>query len=174
VSANRSWPIIKPSYHQRSKITHVEPKCFIFPNQFERDQATLQRQLSECSDDFICFETDSNLSDSSDVESDIDDGEYDALSTDSELDSDDEHGSAETNPPESGFEEKKVRFNLQPKVHRLHVWKFAYSQARKGKWEEIGRDRGRFGKRVQDAEPILAPILQANHRNNVFNQRFNN
>lgn len=102
---NRQWPIIKSAYHQRSKITHVDPKCSIYTNQFERDIVTRQRQWSECSDDFICFETESIQSDFSDDESDNDE-KYD--DTGSDLDSDDEHFSTDTNPPESGFEEKKV------------------------------------------------------------------
>lgn len=66
----------------------------------------------------------------------------------------------------------QVTFNLCPVVHEIRAWKFAYSEARKGKWEQMGRDRERFEKRCNDVHRILAPILSAQHRRNIYEQRF--
>lgn len=85
---------------------------------------TRQRQLSECSDDFICFEYDGDHVDNdqeddeddvfdnsdSESESDSDDESNFAEESESESESDidDEHLSTGTYQPDSGFEEKKV------------------------------------------------------------------
>lgn len=65
-----------------------------------------------------------------------------------------------------------MRFNPCPVVHEIRAWKFAYSQARKGQWEQMGRDRGRFEKRINDVSRILSPILAADHRQKIYEQRF--
>lgn len=57
-------------------------------------------------------------------------------------------------------------------VHVLRVWRFAYHQARKGEWEQIGRDRVRFLERAKRMESILLPILDSNHRQKIYNERF--
>lgn len=77
-----------------------------------RRTSTRQRQMSECSDDFICFEYD---------ESDLANCIHSDQTTDEEFsdtdDSDDESSDSEpdecvfereTHPPDSGFEERKV------------------------------------------------------------------
>lgn len=66
----------------------------------------------------------------------------------------------------------QVRFNPTPIVHVLRTWSFAYHQARKGEWEQYGRDRVRFHDRIKRAEPILAPILNADHRQKIYCDRF--
>lgn len=142
-----------------------------------------QRQLSECSDDFICFEYDGshvdgniggnenddvfNDSDSQDKSNFVDESE-----SESEDDIDDGHISTIIYQSDSGTEEKKVTFNLCPIVHEILAWKFAYCEARKGKWEEVGRDRERFSKRIRETESVLSPIFVSIHRERVFRQRF--
>ena len=42
---------------------------------------------------------------------------------------------------------------------------------RKGPWEEIGRDRVRFEKRIKDTEKILAPVLGSSHREYILRSR---
>lgn len=77
-----------------------------------------QRQISECSDDFICFEYDeSDLAncmheeDTTDEEfSESDDSDDESSDSDSD-DCDTMQPSIEINPPDSGFEEKKVKKN---------------------------------------------------------------
>lgn len=54
----------------------------------------------------------------------------------------------------------------------LCTWDFAHRQARKGHWEEVGRDRVRFRDRVRRAEIQLGAVLDSQHREKVFNQRF--
>lgn len=66
----------------------------------------------------------------------------------------------------------QVTFNLCPIKHEIRAWKFAYSEARKGKWEQMGRDRERFEKRISELGRILTPILAADHRQKIFQQRF--
>lgn len=65
-----------------------------------------------------------------------------------------------------------MTFNLCPIVHEIRAWRFAYSEARKGKWEQMGRDRERFEKRINEIDRILAPILSPDHRQSVYEQRF--
>uniref|UniRef100_A0A182NV32 PP1c_bdg domain-containing protein n=1 Tax=Anopheles dirus TaxID=7168 RepID=A0A182NV32_9DIPT len=72
----------------------------------------------------------------------------------------------------SGYEERKVRFNLKPVVHVMRAWDFAYRQARKGDWEMAARDRERFRKRVADLEPVLGPALQSTLRDKIYTERF--
>uniref|UniRef100_A0A182ILC7 PP1c_bdg domain-containing protein n=1 Tax=Anopheles atroparvus TaxID=41427 RepID=A0A182ILC7_ANOAO len=83
-----------------------------------------------------------------------------------ELDDNDDSNSS------SGFEEKKVRFNMKPVVHVMRAWDFAYRQARKGDWEMAARDRERFRKRIDDLEPVLGPALQSNVRDKIYTERF--
>ncbi|KAA0203251.1 hypothetical protein HAZT_HAZT001283 [Hyalella azteca] len=43
---------------------------------------------------------------------------------------------------------------------------------RKGEWQQIGRDNERFRKRISGLCGILSPVLEAGHRNAVYNARF--
>lgn len=54
----------------------------------------------------------------------------------------------------------------------MKKWDFAYRQARKGEWEQIGRDRARFNQRIENTKKIIDPILNKNLRENIFNKRF--
>lgn len=65
-----------------------------------------------------------------------------------------------------------MTFNLCPIVHEIRAWKFAYSEARKGKWDQIALDRGRFEKRINELSRILTPILATGHRQRIFDERF--
>lgn len=53
----------------------------------------------------------------------------------------------------------------------MHTWHYAYRQARKGKWEQIGRDRGRFADRVRSMHDTLSAVLSAEHRERVLRRR---
>lgn len=77
-----------------------------------------------------------------------------------------------TSRPDSGFIDKKVSFNLRPKVLTMRVWQFAYAEARKGNWEQVGRDRIRFAKRIMDLTKTLSPILDASLRQKIYITRF--
>lgn len=67
---------------------------------------------------------------------------------------------------------KSVTFNLQPKIQNLCVWNYAYREARRGKWEQTGRDRDRFHRKIIDLKDIISPILTFQHREKVFKHRF--
>lgn len=54
----------------------------------------------------------------------------------------------------------------------LCTWDYAHRQARKGHWEEVGRDRVRFSDRIRRVEAELKPMLTAQHRDKIYNQRF--
>lgn len=54
----------------------------------------------------------------------------------------------------------------------LRTWDYAHRQARKGNWMEVGRDRGRFRDRTLRVGTQLKPVLSAQHRERVFNERF--
>lgn len=57
-------------------------------------------------------------------------------------------------------EKKHVSFtSAKPEVHELHVWKFAYHQARLGSWKASLCDRMRFAQRIRQCEFLLKPIL---------------
>ncbi|XP_055378326.1 GATA zinc finger domain-containing protein 14-like [Condylostylus longicornis] len=82
-----------------------------------------------------------------------------------------------TSQPDSGFDdikEKKVRFNLEPEVHVMHTWDYAYRAARKGEWESYARDRCRFKNRIDKVGPAITAILEEQHRRKIFNERFSN
>lgn len=55
---------------------------------------------------------------------------------------------------------KKVTFDTNEKIYTLHVWTYAYKQARKSDWEQLTRDRARFERRIQKCGEILVPMLQ--------------
>lgn len=57
-------------------------------------------------------------------------------------------------------------------MHVLRTWNFAYRQARKGEWEQNGRDRVRFHDRIKRLESTLVPILDAGHRQKIYCDRF--
>lgn len=65
-----------------------------------------------------------------------------------------------------------MTFNLCPRVHEIRAWKFAYREARKGKWEQVGRDRERFEKKINELGSIIAPVLAVTHREKIYNERF--
>lgn len=65
-----------------------------------------------------------------------------------------------------------MKFNLQPTVHAMIKWNFAYRAARRGPWEEMGRDHCRFQRRIETISRQLNDVLQTQHRNRVFNDRF--
>lgn len=67
--------------------------------------------------------------------------------------------------------QKKVRFNLTPEVHLLIHWSYAYKSARKKYWEFYALDRFRFRNRIKNMDRIISPILNNQHRQNIY-ERF--
>lgn len=136
------------------------------------------RQVSECSsDDFFIFEngtTDTQFS--YDTEHSSDDGDDDETDTECYLSHTKRQKGAQSMACQSinsEFKKKKrVKFNLCPIVHEIRAWKFAYAQARKGHWHQIGWDRERFQKRINDLSDIVTPILIADHRQKIYAERF--
>lgn len=131
------------------------------------------RQISECSDDSIvfCYENDENdtiYPPDIDYDDEDDSEEEDTDENSCEEDSED----TLSHQPDSGFEERKVKFNLNPKIHVMRTWDFAYRQARKGDWEMAARDRERFKKRIQETENILCSVFDKNLRDKVYKERF--
>ncbi|KAH8413981.1 hypothetical protein KR215_011996 [Drosophila sulfurigaster] len=129
-----------------------------------------QRSISECSDDsFICFEDDTDLKDTNLPDDCINfDDQADFNSTDN---TDDCKFDSQEQDADQEFT-KKVRFNLKPKVHVMHTWDFAYRAARKGAWQEIARDRDRFQQRIKRVAPTIDIVLNSNHREKVYRDRF--
>lgn len=120
------------------------------------------RQISECSsDDFIVFENGSR--DTSFC--------YETTTDDDDGDTEDEADAARM-PNAEQSKGKRVKFNLCPIVHEIRAWKFAYAQARKGHWHQVGWDRERFERRINDLSEIVSPILAAEHRHKIYNERF--
>ena len=67
---------------------------------------------------------------------------------------------------------QKVKFNLDPVVHVMVQWDYAYRAARRGPWEEMARDRERFKGRINCIERVLNPILTSQHRSHIWQERF--
>ncbi|XP_020370817.2 protein phosphatase 1 regulatory subunit 15B-like [Rhincodon typus] len=65
---------------------------------------------------------------------------------------------------------KKVRFSPVVTVHPMIVWDFASRAARKGPWEQYARDRSRFQRRIAEAEAVISPCLNQDHRNAMWNK----
>lgn len=155
------------SPHMRRDLCTTFNNFFTPPERKER-----QRQLSECSDDSIvfCYEsdqdenvcpnvTDLDSDDGSEAETNENSYKQESKNTESQLD--------------SGFEERKVQFNLKPEVHVMRTWDFAYRQARKGDWEMAARDRERFKKRILKTGDVLGIVFDKNVRDRVYQERFN-
>lgn len=132
------------------------------------------RQISECSDDSIVFCYESEEEDSANQpDRAYDDEDYsEEEGTDDEDSCDENSEDTLSHQPDSGFEEKKVQFNLKPVVHTMRTWDFAYRQARKGEWEMAARDRERFKKRIKETEAILCPTFDQNLRDKVYRERY--
>lgn len=67
---------------------------------------------------------------------------------------------------------KHVKFNLQPEMHHLHVWNYAYREARKGPWMRIALDRYRFKRRIALIGSNISNVFDKHHRMKIFSQRF--
>lgn len=129
------------------------------------------RQISECSDDSIVFCYDENDTiGQPDFDYDDDDDSEEEETDDNSCDEDSED--TLSHQPDSGFEERKVQFNLNPEVHVMRTWDFAYRQARKGDWEMAARDRERFKKRILETENALSTVFDKNLRDKVYKERF--
>lgn len=62
--------------------------------------------------------------------------------------------------------------DLLVRVHSMVKWDFAYRQARRGDWEQYARDRDRFSTKIAQLTPILSPILDPQHRDQVYLKYF--
>ncbi|KAF2359089.1 hypothetical protein FHG87_010154 [Trinorchestia longiramus] len=68
-----------------------------------------------------------------------------------------------------------VQGNSGIKVHFDDDVSFCYVEKdiqRKGEWEQIARDNCRFRNRIRNLCGILSPVLDAHHRNAVYQERF--
>lgn len=54
---------------------------------------------------------------------------------------------------------KKVQFNPKIAVHKMQTWKFAYTHARIDEWQQFGRDRAIFKRKIENLSEINSPIL---------------
>lgn len=155
------------SHPMRMDFCTTINNVFMCPEKQQR-----QRQLSECSDDSIvfCYESDQdeNICQNG-TDFDSDDGSE--AETD-EHNCEDDSKETESRQPDSGFEERKVQFNLNPEVHVMRTWDFAYRQARKGDWEMAARDRERFKKRILKTEDVLCIVFDKSVRDRVYQERF--
>ncbi|XP_078050301.1 protein phosphatase 1 regulatory subunit 15 [Augochlora pura] len=127
----------------------------------------LVSESSVDSEDSCCivFETESEIPCRSDIE-DTDDSTTDQTSDDDE----DKDQTLNLKKPVSPVQ--KVKFNLNPIVHVMVQWDYAYRAARKGPWEEMARDRARFKGRINCIGRVLNPILSTQHRLRIWQERF--
>ena len=54
---------------------------------------------------------------------------------------------------------KKVTFNDTVEICLMCAWAYAYRKSRECYWEMVGRDAGRFTRRIKMTGCILDPIL---------------
>lgn len=54
----------------------------------------------------------------------------------------------------------------------MYAWSFAYNAARKGPWEQYGRDNERFRERIRRSNQVLLPIIAKEHRQKIYLERF--
>lgn len=54
----------------------------------------------------------------------------------------------------------------------MRTWKFAYHQARKSEWKHNELDRIRFRDRIKRLGSTLAPILDSDHRQKIYCDRY--
>lgn len=59
-----------------------------------------------------------------------------------------------------------MEFNLDVQV--IEVCAFD----RRGKWEQFARDRDRFERRINNLKEMLNDVLANDHRQKIYNQRF--
>ncbi|XP_076231760.1 protein phosphatase 1 regulatory subunit 15 [Calliopsis andreniformis] len=162
-----------PKFSSRKK--HI-PKCTersstyyddCFENKYNMQRSMFRpRLMSESSIDSedsycIVFETGSEAAYKSDYD-DSDESDTDQVSEDEE---EDERENRKSPAP-------KVKFNLNPVVHVMVQWDYAYRAARRGPWEEMARDRERFRGRINCIERVLNPILTSQHRTHIWQERF--
>lgn len=63
---------------------------------------------------------------------------------------------------------KKVRFSPLVQVHVIRAWSFAMQAVRKGPWEEMGRDRMRFQRRIKETEQVIGYCFCQSHREKML------
>lgn len=74
---------------------------------------------------------------------------------------------SETKESKDDTTQKKVRFSPVVKVHVLRTWPFARQASRKGRWEEMARDRDRFRRRIDKLEQVIGHCFTQTHRENM-------
>ncbi|XP_058066955.1 uncharacterized protein LOC131216472 [Anopheles bellator] len=156
-------PSASPMRRPRSICTAIN--SFLTPSHVWRRQSS-----DETEDDEVGWNSEECSEDGNEPADydDDDDDDDDSVVFCEEYDDNDDSNSS------SGFEERKVRFCVNPVVHVMRAWDFAYRQARKGEWEMAARDRERFRKHIADLEPALGPALDPALRDRVYAARFKN
>ncbi|KAK9309827.1 hypothetical protein QLX08_000642 [Tetragonisca angustula] len=156
-----------------SKFSAKIPECLKQTDISNYDfRPRLISESSIDSEDSYCivFETDSEVTFKSDVE-DSEESDINEISEESDTN--------EISEDEITYKDEKpvtlireVKFNLNPVIHLMVQWDYAYRAARKGPWEEIARDRERFRGRINCIERVLNPILTVQHRIHIWQERF--
>ncbi|XP_039955580.1 uncharacterized protein LOC120771577 [Bactrocera tryoni] len=142
-----------------------------------------QRTLSEHSDDVYFLEDDASDTQNPEQYSTYYDDDDEEDSEDDECSSNISFGcnaeklndsveSLGSDAPKPAESSKRVRFNLNPEIHVMYAWSYAYRSARKGHWESLARDRDRFRKRIENTSKYINPILTPEHRSFIYNTRF--
>lgn len=174
-SATSPKPTASPKSSSASPIEFLNFTWFFTPTN-KSPCRFRQRLSSDCQseDSFVVFANDGDELDS-DCFTEDEDSEDD--------DTEDEESSGEMyhdvahmdDLVDSKIMKKKVSFQPLDKlcvIHPMVKWSFAYRSARKGHWEELGRDRTRFSDRINNIAPTLNKILSPDHRNTIYHQRF--
>ncbi|XP_008556845.1 protein PFC0760c [Microplitis demolitor] len=172
-------PIIKDAIDQTTSESFNHSNECLPPVKCDYQEHLLSECSVESEDSDVVFEDEDKDESESEIETESesesecsDDSEYD---DDNDDDDDNEYSDDEFiqfEAEESSPICPKVRFNLQPTVHTIIKWNFAYRAARKGPWEQMARDRDRFQTRINSTGRIIEPVLATQHRDCIWKDRF--
>ncbi|XP_033221807.1 uncharacterized protein LOC117175994 [Belonocnema kinseyi] len=100
------------------------------------------------------------------------DSDFDDFNSSDEEDASESETESESESEPDDTPAHKVRFNLNPTIHKMVKWDFAYRAARLGPWETMARDRERFRGRINHVGRVIEPVLATDFRTKIWNERF--
>lgn len=154
------------SHYNNNRKNSTQGKSMVseFP-QLRKSRSSSESSINS-DDSFICFEFADCYDDEDEIQytEDICDKDYPVHTPDIPQDI------SET----ASKKRKRVRFADNSELATVHViiaWDFAYRAARISPWETAARDANRFKLKIQSIEPIIAPILDPEHRSKIWFNR---
>ncbi|XP_044002727.1 protein PFC0760c-like [Aphidius gifuensis] len=151
---------------------------FELEEEYQNKVQNTKYQDDDDDDDSIVFELEEDYQDNVESTEDEDDENDDSIVFEFEEVQNNKHKSSSKNHNHNNEKEyqehipTKVKFNLQPTVHTMIKWNFAYRAARRGPWLQMACDRDRFKERIQRLGRVLDQVLNTQHRDCIWHKRF--